>query len=51
MKKACQNSWQIASKNEDISDFVSSIDFGAIFLPRLGQDLSRNAFAVSGYAF
>ena len=29
---------------------MSSIDSGAIFLPSLGQDLSRNAFAVSVYA-
>ena len=51
MKKACQNSWQIAPKSEDISESVSSIDSGAIFLSRLAQDLSRNAFVVSVYAF
>ena len=38
-------------KNEDISKSVSSIDSGAIFLPRLGQDLSRNVVVVSVYAF
>ena len=32
--KACQNSWQIATKIEDISKSVNSIDSGAIFLPR-----------------
>ena len=50
IKWACQNSWQLGRKNEDISGSVNSFDFGAIFLPRLGQDLSRNAFVVSGYA-
>ena len=50
IKKACQKSWQIAPKNEDISKSVSSIDSGAIFPPRLGQDLSRNVPVVSGYA-
>ena len=34
-------------KNEDILKSVSSIDPGAIFLPRSSQDLSRNAFVVS----
>ena len=38
-------------KNEDISKSVSSIDTGAIFPPPGGQDLSRNAFVVSVYAF
>ena len=38
---------QIAPKNEDISKSVNSIETGPIFLPRLGQDLSRNAFVVS----
>ena len=37
-------------KNEDISKSVSSIDSGAIFLPRSGQELSRNVGAVSVYA-
>ena len=37
-------------KNEDISGSVNSFDFGAIFLPRLGQDLSRNEVVVSVYA-
>ena len=30
-------------KNEDISESVNSFGPGAIFLPRLGQYLSRNA--------
>ena len=51
IKKACQKSWQIAPKNEDISKSVSSIDSGAIFRPRSGQDLPRNVVVVSGYAF
>ena len=38
-------------KNEDISKSVNSIDSGAIFLVRLGHDLSRNVVVVSGYAF
>ena len=50
MKKACQNSWQIAPKNEDISESVSSIDRGAIFPGRLDHDLSRNIGVVSVYA-
>ena len=50
IKKACEESWQIARKNEDISKSVSSIDRGAISPPRSGQDLSRNAVVVSGYA-
>ena len=45
MKKARQNSWQIAPKSEDIS-----VDSGAIFPSRLGQDLSRNVRVVSVYA-
>ena len=44
IKKAYQKCWQIASKNKDISKSVSSIDAGAIFLSRSGQDLSRYAF-------
>ena len=50
-KMACQTSWQIAPKNEDISESVNSIDRGAIFLPRSGQDLSRDVVVVSVYAF
>ena len=50
IKKACQKSWQIGPKNEDISKSVSSIDSGAIFPSRLGQDLSRNVLVVSLYA-
>ena len=38
-------------KNEDISEFVSSIDSGAIFLPRSAQELSRNVFVVFVYVF
>ena len=41
----------MVQKNEDISESVSSIDSGAIFQPRSGQELSRNAFVVSVYAF
>ncbi len=41
----------MVQKNEDISESVSSIDPGAIFLPRSGQELSRNVFVVSVYAF
>ena len=41
----------MVQKNEDISTSVSSIDSGAIFLPRSGQELSRNVFVVSVYAF
>ena len=41
----------MGQKNEDISESVNSFDTGAIFLPPLGQDLSRNAFVVSVYAF
>ena len=37
----------MVQKHEDCSKSVSSIDSGAIFLSRLGQDLSRNAFVVS----
>ena len=51
IKQASQKSWQLGRKNEDFSKSVSSIDSGAIFLPRLGQDLSRNAVVVSVYAF
>ena len=38
-------------KNEDISESVNSIDFGAIFPPRSGHELSRNASVVFVYAF
>ena len=41
----------MVQKNEDISESVSSIDSGAIFQPRSGQELSRNVFVVSVYAF
>ena len=48
---ACQKSWQIVQKNKDISKSVNSIHSGAIFLPRSGQELSRNVVVVSVYAF
>ena len=49
-KQAYQKVIKIDHKNEDISESVNSIDRGAIFLPRSGQDLSRNASVVSVYA-
>ena len=50
IKHACQNSWQLGQKNKDCSKSVNSFDTGAIFLPRLGHDLSRNTAGVSVYA-
>ena len=50
INKASQKSWQIAQKNEDISESVNSIDAGAIFPPRSGHELSRNVLVVFGYA-
>ena len=41
----------MVQKNEDISESVSSIDSGAIFPYRSAQELSRNVFVVSVYAF
>ena len=41
----------MSQENKDFSKSVNSIDSGAIFPTRLGQDLSRNTFVVSGYAF
>ena len=41
----------MVQKIEDISKSVSSIDPGTIFQPRSGQELSRNVFVVSVYAF
>ena len=38
-------------KNEHNSKSVNSFDSGPIFRPTLGQDLSRNGFVVSVYAF
>ena len=38
-------------KNEDIWKSVSSFETGPIFVPRVGQDLSRNRGLVSVYAF
>ena len=49
-KHACQQVVKIDHKNEDISESVSSIDSGAIFLPRLAHELSRNVPVVSVYA-
>ena len=37
-------------KNGNISESVNSFYMGAIFLPRLGHELSRNGFVVSVYA-
>ena len=34
-------------KNDHSSKSVNSIDSGPIVVPRVGQDLSRNAFVVS----
>ena len=51
IKKASQNFPELGRKNEDISKSVSSIDTGAIFLPRSGHELSRNVGVVSVYAF
>ena len=47
---ACQKLGQMVQKNENISESVNSFDTGAIFRPRSGHDLSRNA-SVCGYAF
>ena len=41
----------MGEKNEDFSESMNSFDFGAIFLPRSGQELSRNVFVVFVYAF
>ena len=38
---------KVDHKSEDISRSVNRIDSGAIFPPRLTQELSRNAFVVS----
>ena len=51
IKKASQNFQELGRKIEDISKSVSSIDAGAIFLPRSGYDLSRNELVVAVYAF
>ena len=42
-----EKSGEIDHKSEDISGSVNRFDAGAIFLPRLDQELSRNAFVVS----
>ena len=47
---ASQTVQELGHKNEDILKSVSSIDAGAIFPPRSGQDLSRNAVGVAVYA-
>ena len=36
--------------NEDLVEFVNSIDFGAIFLSRSAHELSRNVSVVFVYA-
>ena len=41
----------MVEKNEGISESVNSIESGAIFLPRSGQELSRDVFVVLVYAF
>ena len=50
IKRACQKLVKMDHKNQDFSESVSSFDLGAIFLPRSGQDPSRNVFVVSVYA-
>ena len=42
---------KVDHKNEDFSKSVNSFDFGAIFRPRSGHDLSRNVGLMSIYAF
>ncbi len=42
---------RFGTKNGNISKYVCSIQSGAIFVPRLGQELSRNVFVVFVYAF
>ena len=49
-KMACQKVIKIDHKKEHISESVNSIDSGAIFLPRLAYELSRNLPNVSVYA-
>ena len=51
LKLGCQKSVNFEYKNEDISKSVCSFDSGSIFHPSLGQDISRNRFVVSIYAF
>ena len=46
-----EKSGEIDHKSEDISGSVNRIDSGAIFQPRLAQELSRNAFVVSILSF
>ena len=50
MKKASQNFQELGQKNEDFSESVNSIDSGAIFPSRSGEDLSRNVVVVLVYA-
>ena len=38
-------------KNDHSSKSVCSFDMGVIFVPSLGQELSRDALVVSVYAF
>ena len=51
IQRACQKSGKMDQKNEDFSESVNSFDLGAIFLPSSGQELSKNVFVVSVYAF
>ena len=44
LKKGCQKIGYFGAKNGNISRSVNSFGTGAIFWPRLGQDLSGNAF-------
>ena len=46
-----EKSGETDPKNEDISFFVCSFGLGLSFIPRPGQDLSRNRSIVAVYAF
>ena len=50
VQHASQKVIKVDHKNEDFSKSVSSFDFGPIFLPRSGNDLSRNVGLMSIYA-
>ena len=41
----------MVQKNEDCSESMNSFDFGPIFPPSWGQELSRNVVGMSVYAF
>ena len=47
LKAGCQKSVNVDYTNEDFFTSLNSFHSGAIFHPRLGQDLSRNAFVAS----